>query len=229
MVRAKALTDAYTAKHPNVTFDLTTRPDGQDGETILKTQLASGDIGDLFWYNSGSLLQALNPAQSMLPVTGSPWLSQIQESYLPTVTVGGDVYGAPNEPAMGGGILYNKKIFADLGLQVPKTWAEFVANNEKIKAAKITPVGHRSPVTAAGPRRSSCWPTTATSSRRSQASPRSTPTTRPTTPIPRQRLLASSTSRTVSTRSGSRRTSARPPSTTPSTGSPRASGRSIRC
>jgi raffinose/stachyose/melibiose transport system substrate-binding protein len=42
---------------------------------------------------------------------------------------------------MGGGILYNRKIYADLGLSVPKTWADFMANNEKIKAAgKAAPV-----------------------------------------------------------------------------------------
>ena len=36
---------------------------------------------------------------------------------------------------MGGGIYYNRKIYAELGLSVPKSWAEFMANNEKIKAA----------------------------------------------------------------------------------------------
>ena len=41
---------------------------------------------------------------------------------------------------MGGGILYNKKIYAELGLSVPKSWAEFMANNEKIKAAGKAPV-----------------------------------------------------------------------------------------
>jgi raffinose/stachyose/melibiose transport system substrate-binding protein len=56
------------------------------------------------------------------------------------VTQEGKVYGAPQGTAMGGGILYNKDVYAKLGLQVPKSWAEFEANNEKIKAAGITPV-----------------------------------------------------------------------------------------
>jgi raffinose/stachyose/melibiose transport system substrate-binding protein len=37
-------------------------------------------------------------------------------------------------------VLYNKKIYADLGLSIPKTWADFMANNEKIKAAGKVPV-----------------------------------------------------------------------------------------
>jgi raffinose/stachyose/melibiose transport system substrate-binding protein len=42
---------------------------------------------------------------------------------------------------MGGGVLYNKKVFEANGLSVPTTWAEFEANNDKLKAAGITPVG----------------------------------------------------------------------------------------
>src|SRR5438105_2461572 len=37
-------------------------------------------------------------------------------------------------------MLYNKKVYQQLGLSVPKTWAEFEANNDKIKAAGIAPV-----------------------------------------------------------------------------------------
>ncbi|WP_162463236.1 ABC transporter substrate-binding protein [Paenibacillus psychroresistens] len=35
---------------------------------------------------------------------------------------------------------YNKKIFADLGLAIPKTWDEFIAACDKIKAAGIDPI-----------------------------------------------------------------------------------------
>jgi raffinose/stachyose/melibiose transport system substrate-binding protein len=41
---------------------------------------------------------------------------------------------------MGGGILYNKRIYEELGLSVPTTWEEFAANNEAIKEAGIPPV-----------------------------------------------------------------------------------------
>ena len=41
---------------------------------------------------------------------------------------------------MGGGILYNKRIYEELGLSVPTTWEEFAANNESIKEAGIAPV-----------------------------------------------------------------------------------------
>ena len=138
--RAAALTEAYTALHPNVTFEIETRPGGTDGDNIVKTRLSTGEMTDIFWYNSGSLLQALNPAESLVDVAAEPWIANIAESYLPTVSAGDKIFGAPSETAMGGGVLYNKKVYADLGLEVPTTWAEFAANNEKIKAAGIAPV-----------------------------------------------------------------------------------------
>ena len=123
-----------------MTFEIETRLGGTDGDNIVKTRLSTGEMTDIFWYNSGSLLQALNPAESLVDVSGEPWIANINESYLPTVSAGDKIFGAPSETAMGGGILYNKKVYADLGLSVPTTWAEFAANNEKIKAADIAPV-----------------------------------------------------------------------------------------
>ena len=97
-------------------------------------------MDDVFWYNSGSLLQALNPAQTMVDLTGDPVMQNVDESFLPSVTVDGKVYGVPQGTAMGGGILYNKDVYSKLGLQIPMTWADFEANNAKIKTAGITPV-----------------------------------------------------------------------------------------
>ena len=131
--RLKGLIDAYTALHPNVTIEIETHPGGSDGDNLVKTRLATGDMPDMFYYNSGSLLQALNPSDTLVDLKDEPFIANLQESYLPTVSANGGIFGVPTEGTLGGGILYNKKIYSDLGLQVPKTWAEFAANNDKIK------------------------------------------------------------------------------------------------
>jgi len=137
---AKAVVEAFQQANSGVTVKTDTRPGGTQGDNLVKTKLSTGDMQDVFWYNSGSLLQALNPSQTLVDLTNDPVMQNVDPSFLPSVTQGGKVYGVPQGTAMGGGILYNKDVYAKLGLQIPKTWAEFEANNEKIKAAGITPV-----------------------------------------------------------------------------------------
>jgi raffinose/stachyose/melibiose transport system substrate-binding protein len=137
---AEALIAAFQKVDPDITIKTVTRPGGADGDNLVKTKLATGEMEDVFWYNSGSLLQALSPAKNLVDLTGDAVLANTDESFLPSVTQDGKVYGAPQGTAMGGGILYNRDVYTKLGLTVPKSWAEFSANNDKIKAAGITPV-----------------------------------------------------------------------------------------
>jgi raffinose/stachyose/melibiose transport system substrate-binding protein len=136
---SEAVAAAFHAKNPDITVNVETRPGGSEGDNIVKTRLSTGEMTDVFLYNSGSLFQALNPQQNLVPLTGEPWAGQLEEVFKPTVSVGNELYGAPITSSTGG-ILYNKKVYEQLGLQVPTTWSEFMANNAKIKAAGITPV-----------------------------------------------------------------------------------------
>jgi raffinose/stachyose/melibiose transport system substrate-binding protein len=137
----EALVAAFEAKHPNIDIETEARPGGAEGDNITKTRLATGEMADIFLYNAGSLFQAINPVQNLVDLTDEAFQANVVDSFKPTVTgTDGKVYGVPIGTAMGGGILYNKKIYADLGLSVPKSWAEFMANNEKIKAAGKVPV-----------------------------------------------------------------------------------------
>ncbi|MEA5055068.1 MAG: ABC transporter substrate-binding protein, partial [Propionicimonas sp.] len=136
----QAAIDAFNATDAGVTVKLETRAQGTDGDNIVKTRLATGEMTDIFQYNSGSLLAALDPAKNLVPLTGEPFMANVDDSFKTSVTQGGEIYGAPQGSATGGGILYNKKVFTDLNLQIPKTWAEFMANKAKIKAAGIDPV-----------------------------------------------------------------------------------------
>ena len=102
---SKALVDAYMKLHPNVTINIETRLGGTDGDNIVKTRLATGDMDDLFWYNSGSLLQALHPTDTLVDLSKEPFIANIVESFLPTVSQKGQVFGVPTGTALGRGIL----------------------------------------------------------------------------------------------------------------------------
>ncbi|GAA4513012.1 MULTISPECIES: ABC transporter substrate-binding protein [Nonomuraea] len=137
---SKALADAFMKADPTIKIDMEHQPGGSEGDNVVKTRLSTGEMTDVFWYNSGSLLQALNPAQTLVDLTGDPVLAQVQPDYLPVVSHDGKAYGVPATTMGGGGILYNRKVYERLGLEVPRTWADFMANNDTIKAAGVTPV-----------------------------------------------------------------------------------------
>jgi len=131
-----ALTKAYTAAHPDIKFEIDNRPGGAEGDNLVKTRLSTGEMADIFQYNSGSLFQALKPDKNLADLGDLPNQANILDSFKLVVTSpDGKVRGVPFGAAMGGGIYYNKKIYADLGLKIPTTWKDFIANCEKIKAA----------------------------------------------------------------------------------------------
>jgi raffinose/stachyose/melibiose transport system substrate-binding protein len=137
---ANALISAFNALSNGVTVKLDTHPAGTDGDNAVKTKLATGDMAEVFSYNSGSLMAALDPAKNLVPMTNESYMSAVGDSFKTSVTYKGEVYGVPMSTVQGGGILYNKAVFKKVGISVPKTWAEFMANNAKIKAAGIDPV-----------------------------------------------------------------------------------------
>ena len=63
---AEALAEAFTAENPDITIEVETRPQGADGDNVVKTRLATGEMDDIFQYNSGSLMQALSPDETLV-------------------------------------------------------------------------------------------------------------------------------------------------------------------
>lgn len=66
---AEALAEAYMEAHPEVSIEVEQRPGGAEGDTLIKTRLATGEMADVFLYNAGSLFQALNPTEALEPWT----------------------------------------------------------------------------------------------------------------------------------------------------------------
>jgi len=129
----EALMEAYTQAHPEVTFSMETRPAGGEGDNLIKTRLATGEMEDIFNYNSGSLLQALRPARTLLEIGDLPSMDITLDSFKQAVAgPEGGLYGVPMAAAMGGGILYHVPTYQALGLEIPMTWNDFMANNARI-------------------------------------------------------------------------------------------------
>ena len=135
VIPAEALIEAFEAANPGITIELETRPQGAEGDNVVKTRLATGEMTDLFLYNSGSLFQALNPDATVLPISDDPMLDNVIDSFEAAVSTPNGVYGVPFGNAVGGGIFYNIGIYDELGLEVPTTWDDFTANNEAIVEA----------------------------------------------------------------------------------------------
>jgi raffinose/stachyose/melibiose transport system substrate-binding protein len=124
----------------NIKVEFELRPGGADGDNLVKTRLATGEMNDLCFYNSGSLFQALNPEQNFVDMTDEPFMYNVLDSFKPCVSVNGRIYGIPSGSTNTGAWLYNKKVYSELGLSVPKTWDELLDNCEKIEAAGKLPV-----------------------------------------------------------------------------------------
>lgn len=137
---AKDLTDKFMEANPGIKVQFETRPGGTDGDNLVKTRLATSSMNDVFFYNTGSLMQALNPDSQLVDQSGQAWAKKITPDFKESVSTSKGLYGAPTSTTFDGGIMYNKKVYAKLGLSVPKTWADFIKNSQKIKAADIIPV-----------------------------------------------------------------------------------------
>jgi raffinose/stachyose/melibiose transport system substrate-binding protein len=136
----EALVDAFEAQNPHIQIEIETRPGGTEGDNLIKTRLQTGEMTDIFYYNAGSLFQALAPQQSMVPLSGG-FVDNILDVFKAGVSVDDTVYGVPVGGSMGGGILYHKPTYAELGLEIPTTWDEFMANNQVIaEAGEAAPV-----------------------------------------------------------------------------------------
>ncbi len=123
-----------------ITIEYETRPGGADGDNIVKTRLASGDMADICGYNSGALLSALNPSEYFIDISGEEFASKLDDTYKASVSVGDKTFGVPLGSSQAGAILYSKPMYEKYGLEVPKTWDEFMANCEVLDQAGETAI-----------------------------------------------------------------------------------------
>lgn len=105
--------------------------------SLLQTRVAANQTPDLLDFK-GQDIPRYAKAGSLLELTGQPWLENIPEAARANIKFEGKEYGLPYT-TLYQGVFYNKKMFADNGLQVPKTFEELVKVCEVLQSKGITP------------------------------------------------------------------------------------------
>ena len=110
---------------------------------LLQTKLIAGECTDIFCSQAGrfDIVTTLNVAKNAVDLSAEAWTSTMEATAVAEVSVDGKIYGQPMQDTSAvWAIAYNKKIFSDLGLAVPTTWAEFTAVCDAIQATGVTPI-----------------------------------------------------------------------------------------
>jgi len=138
----KALTDAYTAKNPNVTFDLVAQP-ADNYFALLKTAAISKSGPDLmtmwtglFALQNEGYLEPLNqyiPMDTLKQFDGINWCSKDLKVDTGAICVPLDLQYYNG--------FYNKELFTKAGITAfPTTWDELYAACDKLKAINVIPM-----------------------------------------------------------------------------------------
>ena len=131
--------DAFQKKYPNIKIEQLLIPDAQI-QTTLQVKLAAGEPSDIVIFNKVSAENELNAMKNFVDVSNEPWVKRtVQPGILKSPD--GKIYGwLLKAPTGGMGVVYNKDIFANLKIAIPKTYASFLKACETIKASGITPI-----------------------------------------------------------------------------------------
>ncbi|RAV19665.1 ABC transporter substrate-binding protein [Paenibacillus contaminans] len=143
------LNKEYEALHPNVKIELVKVPTTQDRNAWLQARMMAKDAPDIFWaqfestwdhYQKGWFYAVDDWLKQPNPYNGNKiWGDTFVPGVLDSVRApDGKLYDIPSD-GVGVAIYYNKTIFKELGLNVPKTWQEFMNVQAKIKESGKTP------------------------------------------------------------------------------------------
>lgn len=131
----------FEKENPNIDVEQASPP---EPSTVLRTSVSKNDIPDIIGVGGDVTYSDLANAGVFTDVSNDKNLEKIQPAYVQMLRdVSGleEVYAIPFA-TNAVGVIYNKAIFEELGLEVPKTWDEFIAVAEKVKGAGKIPFFH---------------------------------------------------------------------------------------
>ena len=139
----EGLFKVFTQKNPNINV-VHTAYRNTEYNGILAAALAGGSGPDVFMARSYGGMEAFAQSGYMVALDDlMPELKAFNDANRrgATSVTDGKLYGVPMA-SQTCTIFYNTEIYSKLGLKIPVTWDEFIANMEACKKAGIIPIGN---------------------------------------------------------------------------------------
>jgi raffinose/stachyose/melibiose transport system substrate-binding protein len=137
-----AMVANFERVYPNIKIEVD-YPEATTYPSVLLTQVQAGNAPDLMSVGAGAsaafAVYALGSQGKLLDLSSSPWKKRIPQAWRKFVTVKQRIYGFPTGYNLVG-MVYNKDLFQQLQLQVPKTFGELLTLCGKIRAAGKIPI-----------------------------------------------------------------------------------------
>jgi len=135
------LIEKFEKENPNIEVEQASPP---EPATVIRTRVSKNDVPDIVAVGGDMTYKDLSEAGVFTDVTEDKNLEKIQPAYIQMLK---DISGQEKVYAIpfatnAVGIIYNKAIFNELGLEIPKTWDELIAVAEKIQEAGKIPFYH---------------------------------------------------------------------------------------
>ncbi|BBI35733.1 ABC transporter substrate-binding protein [Cohnella abietis] len=136
---SKAALDKFHEKYPYITIQFE-QVDTVNYATVLKSRLAAkADVDIIGLHATQEELGWAAQNNSLIDLSGAPYLDNIMPAAVQAGTVDGKVYAfAQGTYAIG--VWYNKGIFEQAKVEIPTNWTDFLAAAEKIKQTGVAPL-----------------------------------------------------------------------------------------
>ncbi len=123
-----------------IKIDFQISPDAQ-WRDLIQVKLNSGEAPDIICVDSPiGLASSIHMDQYSVDLTDKEWVSRMEESAKSAVSVDGKTYGITFAGPKMYFYIYNKEIFQNLNLEVPKNYSEFKAVCQKLLDGGYTPI-----------------------------------------------------------------------------------------
>ncbi|QJD86525.1 ABC transporter substrate-binding protein [Cohnella herbarum] len=136
--------EKYEEAHPDVNVELNYQEDAIYQSIGLPNLLSGENAPDIYFEWAGERLKTRIESGYAADLTEALKQDGLKDAFsegdFKGMEFDGKTYMIPTASDVSNIIWYNKKIFADLGIQPPQTWEQFIEICEKIKAANITPL-----------------------------------------------------------------------------------------